>query len=157
MVKRTARSADTFASSSFCNNGFEWAYGFLLGLTLGGFLEAALFTTKRPAHLRPFGWFNKLVAGARCVFGFAILMTALWAAALYAKTWDEPPAEPPTSASTANAVAMVVLAAAIILATMLLSVNRHRRQEEAEPRDASPTARQATTAGKQLQRQQGIV
>lgn len=35
LVKRFMRSREAFAGSSFSNNGFEWAAGFVLGLALG--------------------------------------------------------------------------------------------------------------------------
>lgn len=37
-VKRAIRSWEVFASSSYCNNSFEWAWGFLVGLALGNLL-----------------------------------------------------------------------------------------------------------------------
>lgn len=38
LVKRLVRSGETFATSSFCNNSFEWAFGFMIGLALGNLM-----------------------------------------------------------------------------------------------------------------------
>lgn len=39
LIKRLSRSAETFATSSFCNNGFEWAAGIIIGLALGNLVS----------------------------------------------------------------------------------------------------------------------
>jgi hypothetical protein len=39
-VKRIVKSSDTFSTSSYGNNSFEWACGFLIGLSLGFLIEA---------------------------------------------------------------------------------------------------------------------
>lgn len=35
LIKRFVKSSDVFAGSSFANNGFEWAVGFMVGLAMG--------------------------------------------------------------------------------------------------------------------------
>eukprot|EP00943_MAST-04B_sp_MAST-4B-sp1_P004552 g4552.t1 len=39
-LKRMVKSGDTFSTSSYGNNSFEWACGFLIGLSLGFLIEA---------------------------------------------------------------------------------------------------------------------
>jgi hypothetical protein len=39
--------AGEFATSSFCNNGMEWALGFMIGLSLGLLISARAITAKR--------------------------------------------------------------------------------------------------------------
>jgi hypothetical protein len=40
LIKRFVKSRDAFAGSSFANNGFEWATGFILGLAVGQFITS---------------------------------------------------------------------------------------------------------------------
>lgn len=49
LFKRFIEHGDTFASSSFCNNGLEWAWGFLVGLAFGSLITVMVkraFTLK---------------------------------------------------------------------------------------------------------------
>lgn len=49
LFKRFIEHGDTFASSSFCNNGLEWAWGYLVGLAFGNVITVMVkraFTQK---------------------------------------------------------------------------------------------------------------
>jgi len=41
LIKRFIKARDSFAGSSFANNGYEWASGFILGLALGQLITAS--------------------------------------------------------------------------------------------------------------------
>lgn len=42
LVKRLIRTPTTFATSSFCNNSFEWACGFVIGVALGNLISVSV-------------------------------------------------------------------------------------------------------------------
>ena len=162
VVKRTAKS-DNFALSSFCNNSMEWCFGFLLAFTLGRALEslirasqqgqqcdvaaAATSTTTTAAAaaattdisstsiLRPWIWYNRVIKCMRLFLGALIFLASLWAAILYAITWqDERPsagaAQEGLYPQSSQLVVLALLAASpvlIALASLVLYAPLDRR------------------------------
>jgi len=108
LVKRLIRSAHVFATSSFCNNAFEWAFGFMIGLALGNLLTVMV---KRAVTLKlgndkefqetldgangeswvlgtqtPPGFQPKLT-GLQFILGIVLLCTVFTAAVFFGLTW----------------------------------------------------------------------
>lgn len=107
-VKRVMRSPDTFATSSYMNNGCEWAFGGLVGISLG-----MLFTSMTKKSIvkalkgtneksdgddtisYPFakiqggsGCFARLFLGFAQMVGFFFLLSVFGAAILTGITWN---------------------------------------------------------------------
>lgn len=111
LIKRFIKAREAFAGSSFSNNGFEWASGFMLGLAIGQLITAfgstfAFQRTQTAAiadeenlesdvvegesdvdseeNLRATGVFQFL----QYLFGFMLVFTVYAAAVLFGLTWN---------------------------------------------------------------------
>jgi hypothetical protein len=95
IIKRVMKHHKAFSTSSFCNNGMEWALGFLLGISIGLVLNA-MARAKEKAIANPSerngdietapqngkGAIAKLVAGAM------LLIVTVVAALMNGLSWD---------------------------------------------------------------------
>ena len=98
VIKRAAKSASGFASSSFANNGAEWAMGFMLGVSAGvaaqavaAAREGAVSPSPRIAVVITAGKRSRLdmaCGTARLVAGASLCLIALLAAILLGASWD---------------------------------------------------------------------
>lgn len=95
IIKRGIKTASQFATSSFCNNGMEWALGFLVGLSLGLLLSVtAVVADKNNAALRvesqrkSMPRFSFWSAVARVVAGVLLFCSGVAAAILNGLSWD---------------------------------------------------------------------
>jgi len=107
-VKRVVKSHETFATSSFSNNGAEWALGFLLGVAVGQFVQAAVVasgcgscwsrTATTTTSLLP-GESNaeskslhdstpRLVSFLQWLLGSLLVLSVIGSAILFGYTWN---------------------------------------------------------------------
>ena len=95
IVKRIVKHSEEFAASSYASNMSEWAYGFMLGLGLGGLLTVCThgnqFSTAERSNT--YQAMSQFVFGAQIAAGLALWVCAFVAAVLFGVTWDNTAAQ----------------------------------------------------------------
>lgn len=144
LVKRLIRSADTFATSSFCNNSFEWAFGFMIGLALGNLVtimakrsvtlkvlesdnfqetlhrangESWVLGTQREPDYQP------KLNGLQFFMGIVLMFTVFTAAVMFGLTWHTCMDDGDDCVNYSDdGIAMEVLVVMVIIPTVIITV-----------------------------------
>jgi hypothetical protein len=138
LTKRLIRTSESFATSSFCNNGLEWAFGFMIGLALGNFIsivvkrsalnqildqkfpqegESWLLGTQQPPKYQP------RVNGLICIMGIVFLITVFVASVFFGLSWHScPNGEVDCVNYSDEGISAEVLAVMLIIPIVIISV-----------------------------------
>eukprot|EP01063_Lacrimia_lanifica_P011296 TRINITY_DN18100_c0_g2_i1.p1 TRINITY_DN18100_c0_g2~~TRINITY_DN18100_c0_g2_i1.p1 ORF type:complete len:493 (+),score=103.98 TRINITY_DN18100_c0_g2_i1:33-1511(+) len=150
VVKRTVKSADSFAASSFANNGSEWAMGFMLGIS-AWMVVAAWCNPHRPnkvasdeAAAPPM---NAYVAVLRWACGILLLCVACASAVLFGRSWDNTNAAEHEDNEDKGAILVLVGIVVVVLVSSVVTSWRERAAVPAPSLDVAVAAR-PTLGGK---------
>ena len=126
LLKRAARGASSFASSSFANNGAEWATGFLIGLSVGIAGQAIAAVGRRGDGVRFSGapsaddsppvaprgeyYVDTAVRVLRLLAGGALCLASAVVAVLMGVSWDNSVAKPDRGDSVDEIILALMLA-----------------------------------------------
>ena len=138
LTKRLIRSSESFATSSFCNNGLEWAFGFIIGLALGNVIsvivkrsvlhqilndkfanegESWLLGTQEPPKYQP------RVNGFVCIMGIVFMITVFVASAFFALSWYScPDGQDDCVNYSDEGISTEVMAVMLIIPTVIITV-----------------------------------
>ena len=122
ITKRALKSADSFAASSFSNNGAEWGLGFVLGLSCG-VLATTLLDAVPPSTVIESLQRTSPVLMVRLLCGGLLCLLALAIAILYGSSWNNTAArsESEDAVDLAMTITFVAVAMLPIIGAIFLS------------------------------------
>ena len=140
LTKRLIRTSESFATSSFCNNGLEWVFGFMIGMALGNCIsvvvkrlavqqifnddekfasegESWLLGTQEPPKYQP------RVNGFICIMGIVFLITVLLASVFFGLSWYScPDGQADCVNYSDEGISTEVMAVMLIIPTVIITV-----------------------------------
>jgi hypothetical protein len=116
IIKRARQSANNFATSSFCNNGSEWACGFLLGFSLALFCTAY---TAQDGHAMVNESTLRFRRWARILAGTVLAVATLVTAILFGLSWVNVDGHQHDDDDENNVGLIIMLACPVVVAGVL--------------------------------------
>lgn len=124
VIKRAYKSADTFAASSFCNNGSEWAVGFLLGISLTFLCMAWVDHDPNSVDNGLLVPFTRAMLFARVAAGILFSVSTVVAAVLFGMSWDKVPEQNHTYDE--DALALIALLSCPVIVAGISGLGLHK-------------------------------